>query len=338
MNFSHAKNFPSNALARADELERFKTAINLTEYAAGQGYLLDRRASSRNSVVMRHPGGDKVVIARGEDQHWIYFSVRDDADNGSIVDFVQRRRRCTLGDVRRELRPWIGSGIGGTVARPALKLYVPEVVPVSKDRAAVIRALAAMRPIETHRYLEEERAIPRELIANPRFAGRILEDARSNAIFPHADKDGPCGYEIKNHGFTGFAAGGEKGLWMSRVRGTDTALVIAESAIDALSYAALYPDEYARYASFGGAMNPGQPALIRAAIERLVPGAAVRIATDNDEDGAAFAATIKDLIAETGRGDPSPEQLAPVDAKDWNDVLRQRYTDPDPHDVTVHGD
>lgn len=68
MSFSHAKNSPSNALGRADELERFKTAINLTEYAAGQGYLLDRRASSRNSVVMRHPNGDKIVIARGEDQ------------------------------------------------------------------------------------------------------------------------------------------------------------------------------------------------------------------------------------------------------------------------------
>ena len=34
------------------------------------------------------PGGDKIVIAQDEDQHWIYFSVRDDSDNGSIIDFV----------------------------------------------------------------------------------------------------------------------------------------------------------------------------------------------------------------------------------------------------------
>lgn len=317
MSFSHAKNSATSTLARADELERFKTAINLTEYAAGQGYLLDRRVSSRNSVVMRHPGGDKIVIARGEDQHWIYFSVRDDADNGSIIDFVQRRRRCTLWDVRRELRPWIS----GALDRPALKLYVPEVVPVSKDRAGVIRALAAMRPVESHRYLEEERAIPRELLANPRFAGRILEDARSNAIFPHYDRDGPCGYEIKNHGFTGFAAGGEKGLWVSRVRGTDTALVIAESAIDALSYAALHPDENARYASFGGAMNPGQPALLRAAIEQLSPDASVRIATDNDEEGARFAAIIEAVTVEAGKGALAVDRVAPPETKDWNDVL-----------------
>jgi hypothetical protein len=229
----------------------------------------------------------KIVIARGEDQHWIYFSVRDDADNGSIIDFVQRRRRCTLGDVRRELRPWIG----GTVARTDLKLYVPEVVPVSTNRAGVIRALAAMRPVQTHRYLEEERAIPRELLGDPRFEGRILVDARSNAVFPQFDRDGPCGYEIKNHGFTGFAPGGEKGLWMSRVRSTDTALVIAESAIDALSYVALHPDENTRYASFGGTMNPSQPAIIEA------------------------------VTVDAGKGELAVDRVTPPETKDWNDVL-----------------
>jgi hypothetical protein len=248
--------------------------------------------------------------------------VRDDSDNGTIVDFVQRRRRCTLGDVRRELRPWMGSGIGGTVARPALALYVPEVVPVSRDRAGVIRALAGMRPLKTHRYLEEERAIPRDLLSHPRFAGRILVDARSNVVFPHVDRDGPCGFEIKNRNFTGFAPGGEKGLWISVVKRIDTALVLAESAIDALSYAVLHPEEHTRYASFGGAMNPSQPALIRAAIERLSLGAVVRIATDNDDEGGDFAATIEGLAAETGRRDLAIERAVPVDAKDWNDVLR----------------
>jgi hypothetical protein len=29
-----------------------------------------------------------------------------------------------------------------------------------------------------------------------RFAGRIKVDFRANAVFPHADQDGPCGYEI----------------------------------------------------------------------------------------------------------------------------------------------
>jgi hypothetical protein len=57
---------------------------------------------------MRHPlSNDKVIIKRGMDGHFVYFSVRDDRDNGSIIDFVQNRQRLSLGAVRKELRPWI---------------------------------------------------------------------------------------------------------------------------------------------------------------------------------------------------------------------------------------
>ena len=163
--------------------------------------------------------------------------------------------------------------------------------------------------------------VPYSPLAHPRFAGKVLVDARSNVIFPHVDQDGTCGYEIKNRGFTGFAPGGEKGLWMSRVRGTDTSLVIAESAIDALSYAAFHPDENACYASFGEAMNLGQPAVIGAAIKRLSPGAVVRIATDNDEEGARFAAIIEAVSVEAGKGQLVVDRVAPPEAKDWNEIL-----------------
>ena len=119
-----------------DELEDFKTHINLTEYAASQGYVLDRKASSLNSVVMRHQGGDKIVIARGQDRHWIYFSVRDDTDNGTIIDFVQQRKGVKLGGVRQELRPWIGGA--RTVARPHPDLFARELEPITKNRARVL--------------------------------------------------------------------------------------------------------------------------------------------------------------------------------------------------------
>jgi hypothetical protein len=68
-------------------------------------------------------------------------------------------------------------------------------------------------------------------------------------------------------------------------------------------------------------MNPSQPALLRAAIERLTSGAAVQIATDNDEDGAGFAVIIEGLVAEMGRGDLVVKRAVPIDAKDWNDAL-----------------
>ena len=91
------------------ELESFKTNIDLRAYAAAQGYQLDRKESWRGTSVMRHPTShDKVIIKRGMDGHYVYFSVRDDRDNGSIIDFVQFRQGLSLGAVRKELRPWIG--------------------------------------------------------------------------------------------------------------------------------------------------------------------------------------------------------------------------------------
>ena len=100
-----------------DELERFKREVNLTELAASYGYLLADRARSAAgkwhgstvaSVSMRHTvTDDKIVIRRDLDRHWTYFSVRDDRDNGTVVDFLQRRHARRLGAVRVELRAWL---------------------------------------------------------------------------------------------------------------------------------------------------------------------------------------------------------------------------------------
>jgi hypothetical protein len=93
-----------------DELEQFKTLVNLSEFAAARGFELDRRESSRNSAVMRHPDGDKIIIARnGENANWIFFSVRDERENGTIIDFIQRREGINLGQVRKILRNWLGA-------------------------------------------------------------------------------------------------------------------------------------------------------------------------------------------------------------------------------------
>lgn len=307
-----------------DELEAFKSAINLTEYAAMQGYVLDTKASSRNSALMRHADGDKIVIARGTDRHWIYFSIRDDGDNGTIIDFVQNRKGVRLGGVRQELRPWVGSY--RAIARAHPDLFAKELAPITKDRARVVLELSRMRPLLTHPYLEEGRGLAVALFRASRFCGKIKTDRRGNAIFPHADKDGPCGYEIKNRDFTGFSPGGDKGLWFSTAKRDDRALVIAESAIDALSHAALFPNENARYASLGGAMSPSQPALIGAAIEKMGQGARIIVTMDNDAPGRALAERIEAIARQTVRTDLSIARHLPADeGADWNDVLRAEH-------------
>jgi hypothetical protein len=307
------------------ELEQFKTAIDLRAYAAAQGYLLDRKKSYRGSTVMRHPASnDKISIRLGVDGHYEWFSVRTNA-GGTIIDFVRHLRGLNLGDIRKELRPWIGEPPVPVPAFRALR-------GTGKDRMKVTAIYARMKDASAgHPYLEGQRALPSSLLARERFAGRIRIDARGNAVFAHVDADGLCGYELKNSGFTGFASGATKGLFLSDERLDDKTLVFCESAIDALSYAVLFPDDHTRYASIGGKLNREQPGLIKSAISRMPQQARIVAAMDADEDGARLAEEVHKAFLLTGRQDLTFVRHEPQGFKDWNDELRAKPKPPLPY-------
>ena len=274
------------------ELDVFKREIDLRQFAVSLGYEVDRRESWRGSTVLRS-GGDKIVVKRNGNGHYVFFSVRDDRDHGTVIDFLQWREDLSLGAVRQILRPWIG--------RPASPPQFPKLEPTSPDRMRVESEYRRMVNGLRHPYLEHERCLPASLLSSSRFAGRVRTDRRGNAVFPHFDVAGLCGYEIKNHGFTGFAAGGKKGLWFSHTAASDRRLVLTESAIDALSYAALFPDaeDRTRYASLGGKPNPAQPGLVQSTIARLPEGAEIVAAFDADEAGRML---VNMVLLGCGRG------------------------------------
>lgn len=157
-----------------------------------------------------------------------------------------------------------------------------------------------------------------------RFVGRIRIDNRGNAVFPHFDQDGLCGYEIKNKGFTGFASGGTKALWLSHELPADKRLVLCESAIDALSHAVLFPDNHARYTSIGGKPNPQQPELIRAAVERMPAFSEIVSAMDADAEGGKVAEVVRRAVELSGRLDLRFVIEEPAGHKDWNNQLRAK--------------
>jgi Toprim-like/Protein of unknown function (DUF3991) len=300
------------------ELETFKTAIDLRAYAAGQGYALDQRESWRGCSVMRSTdGSDKIIVKRDDDGHYVYFSVHNENDSGSIIDFIQQRRRLNLGAVRKELRAWSGT------SPPSLPSF-PALPKTGKDRISVESQFGRMLEAGRHPYLESDRGIPPALLELPRFAGRIRIDDKGNTVFPHFDQQGLCGYEIKNRGYTGFARGGAKGLWSSHEEGGDTRLVFCESAIDALSHAALFPAPSSRYASIGGQVNPQQPELIRAAVARMPDASEIVAAMDADTDGRKLAEIVRQAVSLSGRSDLHFEIEEPAAVKDWNDALRGR--------------
>jgi hypothetical protein len=79
----------------------------MREYVASKGYRLVARTRPC-SAVMRDGAGDKIFVKRDHDGHYIHFSIRNDRDNATIIDFVQHRMPIGLGQVRKELRLWTG--------------------------------------------------------------------------------------------------------------------------------------------------------------------------------------------------------------------------------------
>jgi len=101
--------------SRNDELQCFKTEINLSELAAAYGLDIDPCGTSPNSVAMKHADDEKMILSMDRDV-WVYFAV-DGGHRGSVIDFIQARRSVNLGQVRKGLCPWLG-GCGGAHISP----------------------------------------------------------------------------------------------------------------------------------------------------------------------------------------------------------------------------
>src|ERR1035438_2368543 len=156
------------------ELEVFKTKIDLRQFAVSLGYQIDRRESWRGSTVLRR-GADKIVVKRNRNGHYVFFSVRDDSDNGTLIDFLQRRQNLSLGAVRQILRPWIG--------RSATPQF-PELEPTNSDRMRVESEYRSMDNAQRYPYLEQERCLPAVVLSSPRFAGRVGSTVAATRCFP----------------------------------------------------------------------------------------------------------------------------------------------------------
>ncbi len=304
-------------IRRSEELDQFKSKINLVEYALDNGYEIDKKKSSTNCIVLKDNQGDKILVGLDKtDNHYFYYSLKNKNDKGSIIDFVQKRKNLNLGEVRKELRPWTNNNylpISKPTSKPITKL-----TPTSKDRYQIVAQFENFPIINNHPYLNQ-RGISQETINDPRFQETIYLDQRNNAIFPHKDRDGICGYEIRNQNFKGFASGGTKGLWVSNSGQNDQKLVICESPLDCLSYHQLFPDDQTRYFATSGTLSEKQKDLLKTAFENInEKGAEIIIATDRDIGGEEISQELTKIA-------PNSAQISrhvPKYQKDWNEALQ----------------
>jgi hypothetical protein len=119
-----------------------------------------------------------------------------------------------------------------------------------------------------------------------------------------------------------FSAGGCKSLWYSKPpREGWNELIVAETAIDALSHYQLHPREDAVYMSTGGHVGRHQLSLLASAADKLPNGGRVRLALDSDQGGDQIYEALKGPL-----GKPHIQLLrdSPTMAKDWNEALQAR--------------
>ncbi len=163
-------------------------------------------------------------------------------------------------------------------------------------------------------YLQRERGLPASLIDPLVAAGTLYADGRGNAVFLLLDAERrPVGAELRGTSprrWRGMAPGSRKdGGYFSIPAPGARALVLCESAIDAMSGRALWPDRLCVSTS-GARANPGWlPALLRGGTE-------VYCGFDSDAAGDEKGHALIALHPAVKRLRPAPQ--------DWNDVLRAR--------------
>jgi hypothetical protein len=165
-----------------------------------------------------------------------------------------------------------------------------------------------------HRYLLHQRRLPPALIDPLIQTGTLYADHTANAVFLlRAENNIPVGAELRgttHRCWRGMAPGSKKDRGFFSIPTTSVpAIILCESAIDAISCLALHP-RHRCISTAGARPNPRWlPSL-------LAQGGPVYCGFDADPTGEAMAQAMIGLY-------PSVQRLPPP-LHDWNDVLRSR--------------
>ena len=233
-----------------------------------------------------------------------FFDWHAHAGGGGAIDLVMHLR----GTGFKEAVAWLQRAFGDA--------HVSHVVaePPPSHRAFQPPARDDGKLPRVMRYLERERAIPRDVLAPLVDGHTVYADARGNAVFLHRDDRGtPVGAELRGTTrvqWRGMARGSRKAAgYFAAGPNVAREIVICESAIDAISCHALRRG--ARCISTAGTC-PDRPWLAA-----LVASAArVHCGFDADDAGDSFALA---MIARH----PAITRLRPA-LHDWNDLLVAR--------------
>ncbi|HYV29593.1 MAG TPA: DUF3991 and TOPRIM domain-containing protein [Candidatus Binatia bacterium] len=220
---------------------------------------------------------------------------------GGAIDLVMHVRQVGFGQALEWLeRRFVG-------------LTAPQSGSMPSEQALTLPPPVAQNWPRVECYLIEERKLPRALLSPLVQSEIIFADVRANAVFLLVGSGSiPVGAELRGTtalAWRGMVPGSRKDRGFFSLPSTSLeAIVLCESAIDAISCHALHPTY--RCLSTSGARP--DPLWLRPLVEQGQP---LFCGFDADPTGDAMAQRMRDLH-------PSIRRLRPA-AKDWNDLLRQ---------------
>lgn len=241
--------YNNSTIENKTELDRFKTDIDFIGYLVkNDGYQVDNSISSNSTTgLVNESSGSKIFIKTLNNGHQIFSDKKAPLDSGktggSIIDYLQSYKKLNLGEIRKELRPYLTSGIP-SVSYSQITNRVKKELPVMSEE------YFKFMPIRNTTYLNS-RGISDETIKHPTFEGRIGEKQIKSAtkdtfynstVFPMYENisNKITGLEVKNEFYSGSYAGSNKttGFWKSNApSGAEKPTAfIGEAPIDHLAH------------------------------------------------------------------------------------------------------
>ncbi|MBO1360281.1 DUF3991 and TOPRIM domain-containing protein [Acetobacter sacchari] len=317
--------------AQREELAKLRDMVRCEVVLEKEGFRLDREATAQRSArnLKFRRGEGEIIIVNHDGKGWWDATNPDQSARGDVFKLIQHFDPSkNLGHVRRELRDLVGIEPSYEV-RERTK---PDAGAQDRKRDPAWMWDHRNPPqagSAAWRYLSEQRGLPERVLEAAVKQNLLREGPNGTAWFAHRDNSGALsGMEMRGPEYRGFSTGGI-GKRLFRFEADPGAppsrIVVAEAAIDALSFAAT--DRFARnsvYLSTAGGMSPESLAEFRQVLSLAAkqPDSRLIIAVDNDRQGDHYARMFTAIAQEAGlwSGRLSPKEAG----SDWNQVLRAR--------------
>ena len=286
-----------------EQIER-ANLVNLPDFLRSQGFSL--KQVGREYILQEHDSLHIKNNEAGEVGKWFRFS---ENKGGNNIQFVQE---------------FMGLDFISAVELLSNEKAIPfHSHSISKAEPPKNREITLHESTDLSRtmhYLHDVRGLSIASLEKLTAEGRLSQEGKTgNAVFKIFDENGLLvGAEkvgTSNVRFKSFDKGAADGYGFEIVSGKPANTYFFESAIDAISFADLYPEQRDyRLVSMAGV----KPSVVTETMKRYaISPENIYLCTDNDKAGNEFA---EKLIARY----PAMKRVTPNGAKDWNDILQGR--------------